>query len=106
MGDRKKTLRDPVRKQTPRPRQIIFKFKEDVLPRTKNGVLKKIRSWEEVVSVEQVFKGVGTEISTHLLNLYAVYVHTEKQVDPALQRLMQSFPDIEQAYLPPQRSLR
>ena len=105
MVDTKKPLRDPVRKYEPRPRQIIFSFTEGVSALTKNATLKKIRLWKEVASAERVFQGTDMEMSSHLLNLYAVYVHKEKQLDSVLRRL-QSLPEIERAYLPPSRRIR
>ena len=104
--NRNKYSRDPLDgSKPPKSRQIGFKFKGNASKDKVKDVLREIRSWKEVESVEQVFKNAVLEVSDSLMNIYILFVKKDDQIMPILKKL-KSKRDIEYAYLPPSRTPR
>ena len=102
--DRNKYSRDSLdRSKPPKSRQIGFKFKSNASKDKVKDILREIRSWKEVKSVEQIFKKTVLEVNDSLMNIYILFVKKDDQIIPILKRL-KSKRDIEYVYLPPSRS--
>lgn len=83
--------------------QIIFAFRNRTSKQRENAILKEIRSWKDVRSVERVFDKTNIDPNPSPAELYTVYVKTSSRADSTVNKL-QSFAEIKYAYLPPGRS--